>query len=76
MSQLVISDLDDVTLSRLRERAARHGRTVEWEAKTILVEALPGNDAWTGADQIFTELAATGRTFSDSVELIREDRER
>jgi plasmid stability protein len=76
MSQLVIPDVDDATLARLRERAARHGRTVETEVQAILAEALASSDPWAGADAIFGELAASGRAFSDSAELIREDRDR
>jgi plasmid stability protein len=76
MSQIVIPDLDDATLARLRERAARHGRTIETEAKTILAEALASNDPWAEVNALRDKLAASGRTFSDSAELIREDRDR
>jgi antitoxin FitA len=76
MSQLLIPDLDDTTLTRLQQRAARHGRTVETEAKAILSDALGSANPWAAADKIFDELTATGRTFSDSADLIREDRER
>ena len=34
------------------------------------------NDPWAGANAIHARLAASGRTFGDSVELIREDRDR
>jgi plasmid stability protein len=76
MSQLVIPDLDDATLARLKERAARHGRTVETEAKAILSEALPsaGPDQWGAVNALREELVASGRTFPDSTDLIREDR--
>ena len=76
MSQLLIPDLDDAVLARLREQARRHGRAVETEAKVILSDALRLSDPWAGADAIFNDLAATGRTFSDSADLIREDRDR
>jgi plasmid stability protein len=76
MSQLVIPDLDDAVMVRLLERAARRGRTVETEAKAILADALAPNDPWAGVNAIYNELAASGRTFSDSADLIREDRDR
>jgi antitoxin FitA len=79
VSQLVIPDVDDATLARLRERAARHGRMVETEVKAILAEALrPAvpSDQWAAINALRDELAASGRTFSDSAELIREDRDR
>ncbi len=78
MSQLVIPDVEEALLARLRDRAARNVRTVEAEAKAILTEALqpPPGDPWAEVDAIYQELAAEGRTFRDSVELLREDRER
>jgi plasmid stability protein len=79
MSQLVIPDVDDATLTRLRERAARHGRTVETEVKAILSEVLPAGipaDQWAVINALREELAASGRLFPDSTESIREDRDR
>lgn len=79
MSQLVIPDLDDAVMVRLRERAARRGRTVETEAKAILAEALPPAvppDQWAAINALREELAASGRRFPDSTDSIREDRDR
>jgi plasmid stability protein len=78
MAELVLTDVDEVVLDHLRERAARHGRTSAEEAKAILEEALRGRspDAWAPVDAIYHRLAASGRTFSDSAELLREDRDR
>ena len=78
MSHLVIPDLDDATLARLRARAARHGRTVETEARAILADAVPVVPAaqWAAINALREELAAGGRSFPDSTELIREDRAR
>jgi plasmid stability protein len=77
MSQLVIPDLDDATLARLRERATRHRRTVETEAKAILCEALPpvAPDQWAAINSLREQLAASGRTFPDSTDFSREDRD-
>jgi len=41
MPQLVIPDLDDRILERLRQRAAQHARSTEVEAQEILAAALP-----------------------------------
>ena len=78
MSQLMIPDLDDATLARLREQAARHGRSVETEAKAILSNALPPNPGhpWAEVNALREQLAASGRAFPDSAELIGEDRHR
>jgi plasmid stability protein len=78
MSALVIPDLDETTLARLRERATKHGRTPEKEAQAILMVALHAlpTDPWAAADAFRERLAASGRDFGDSAEDVREDRER
>jgi plasmid stability protein len=78
MSNLVIPDVDDVTIERLCQRAAAHGRIPAVEAKVILQEALERLPAsgWEPVNAIRDGFAATGQVFSDSVELIREDRDR
>lgn len=78
MAELVLTEVDDVLLQGLRERATRHGRTPAEEAKAILAEALGSNrpDVWGPVDMIYQRLVASGRTFSDSADLLREDRDR
>lgn len=78
MSELVLDGLDDTILDDLRDRAARHGRTIPEEAKAILTEALAPKrpDSWASVDAIYGRLAASGKTFTDSTELLREDRDR
>ena len=78
MSDLVLSDLDSRILSRLGAAAAAHGRTVEVEAKEILAAAVGArpNDNWAAVDAIRQRLAESKRTFSDRLELLREDRQR
>jgi antitoxin FitA len=46
MAAVSIRNLDDRVRERLRVRAARHGRSMEAEIRTILVEAVrePGED--------------------------------
>lgn len=43
MASLLIRNLDDGLKSRLRVRAAEHGRSMEEEARTILRSALSGS---------------------------------
>ena len=78
MLELVLTDLNSTVLDHLRDRARRHGRTPTEEAKVILTEALGDKSAesWAPVDAIYERLAASGRTFTDSVELLREDRDR
>jgi plasmid stability protein len=77
MSALTISMADE-ELAWLRRRATAHGRSVEAEATAILRQALQsvGADPCAETNALWERLAASGRTFSDSTELLREDRER
>lgn len=78
MASLVIPNIDETILARLRERALGHGRTPEVEARVILEEALHPAPvtAWTEANAVRERLAASGRSFGHSAELLREDRDR
>jgi plasmid stability protein len=78
MAQLILTDVEDAVLANLRERANLHGRTPSDEAKNILAEVLRTNGAgaWQSVDAIFHRLATANRTFSDSADLLREDRGR
>lgn len=78
MPELVIPDLDETVLRHLREQAASHGRTTAAEARRILEEALQPKkqEIWSQVNTLREKLAASGRTFSDSADLIREDRDR
>jgi plasmid stability protein len=78
MTELVLADVDDLVLHRLQERATHHGRTPAEEAKAILADVLGGKrpDDWAQVDVIYSRLAASGRNFSDSADLLREDRDR
>jgi antitoxin FitA len=76
MSQLTLNDVDDSVWTKLREQAAAHCLTPEAEAKAILSQALVKDepDPWAAVDAIRERLAASGRAFSDSAQLIAEDR--
>ena len=78
MTELLITDVDEFVLDRLREHATRHGRTPVEEAKAILAEALgtTRDKIWQQVDDVFHRLETSGRTFSDSADLLREDRGR
>ena len=78
MAELVVSDVDESVLRDLQKLTASHGRTPVQEAKIILTEAVRGNrpDVWAPVDAIYHRLAASGRTFSDSADLLRKDRDR
>ena len=79
MAQILVRDLDEETVERLKKRARDDGRSLQSEVKHILSQAAqePIVDMKTaralveGIRKKFKE-----RRFPDSVELIREDRDR
>jgi hypothetical protein len=75
MPELVLHDLDAAVLDRLSELASRTGRTVEQEAKVMLEESV-GLARKRAAEAARRIRKSHGRMFSDSAELIREDRDR
>ncbi|MBD2775723.1 FitA-like ribbon-helix-helix domain-containing protein [Iningainema tapete] len=81
MTQLVIENIDSIIIEKLKIRAQQQGRTLSAELKAILEEAAQGIDqaavktaAWERIDRERAKYA--GKIFSDSVELLREDRQR
>jgi plasmid stability protein len=78
MAELLLTDVDEGVLHHLQERARAHGRTPAEEARAILADAVRGKHAgdWSAVDAIYGRLAASGRSFSDSADLLREDRDR
>jgi plasmid stability protein len=78
MAELILNDVADGVFQQLQVRALQHQRTPADEAKAILTEALHAcpAGAWTPVDELYDRLAASGRDFGDSGELLREDRDR
>ena len=75
MAELVLHDLDADLLRRLGELASSSGRSLEEEAKRMLEDSVRvGRERAAGAARRIRE--SHGRKFSDSAELIRNDRER
>jgi len=76
MADLLVRNLDQDTLKRLKLRAKRHQRSLQGEAKLILEEAIAQqvDDARELIEKIRSQFA--GRKFSDSATLIRQDRRR
>lgn len=79
MAQILVRDLDEETVERLKKRARDDGRSLQSEVKHILSQAAqePIVDM-ERARKMLEEFRKRfkGRKFSDSVELIREDRNR
>ena len=74
MGQLLVRDLDDEIIRRLKRRAVAHGRSAEAEHRAILEEALRvrAEDRLTAARRFLRELSDGG---PDSAEMIRAQRD-
>jgi len=76
MPDVLVRDVDEKVLEKLKNKAARNGRSLQREVQIILNEAInfePLTDAEV-ARKIKDSLR--GREHSDSAELLREDRNR
>ena len=79
MGSILVRDVPDAVARALKERAARNHRSLQQELLAILQGAATAADrseAWRRADAIRQRLGEGGRAHGDSVDLIREDRER
>jgi antitoxin FitA len=77
MAQVLVRDLDPAVVTRLKERARQHGRSLQREAKAILeqaAESLSMVEARRVSEHWHRRLQ--GRELDDSAEDIRADRER
>jgi plasmid stability protein len=77
MAQVLVRQLNDEVVDRLKKRAKEHGRSLQSEVKTILEDAVPDYErAWKRIDSLRVRLKRSSRKFSDSAGLIRGDRDR
>lgn len=76
MASLLVRDLDDDLVARLKQRARAHGRSAEAEHRAILESALaPSREEFIETARRFRE-ETRGRSQSNSAEIIRADRDR
>jgi antitoxin FitA len=78
MAQILVRSLDDALVTRLKERARENHRSLQGEVKAILEEAAAqATNAEVEAilDRWQRHWKERGKTFSESAELIREDRD-
>jgi plasmid stability protein len=78
MADVTIHDIDPELLERLEKRASAFGRSVEQEILAIVKHDLPKHRSIETMRRAARESHERfkGRVFSDSTDLIREDRER
>ncbi len=76
MPQLLVRNLDEDTITRLKALAKRHGRSLQGEVKIVLEEAatLSAGEVSTLLEKWQQRLAR--RRLSDSARIIRKDRAR
>ncbi|HLF81830.1 MAG TPA: hypothetical protein VI410_08680 [Anaerolineales bacterium] len=80
MSQILIRDLSPDTVEQLKERAKRNRRSLQAELRLLLEEAALRERRRVHREEYLRIIdrirAASGHQVTDSVDLIREDRDR
>ena len=78
MAQVLIRDLDKNVIETLKDRAARHNRSLQGELKAIVTQAARGNRVDPALLRKIDALRGSlkGKIKGDSADLIREDRNR
>ena len=74
MAQILIRDLDVTLVKRLKERAQENGRSLQAEVKEIIERAALVNEFSANALVARIRRETHGKEWTDSVELLREDR--
>ena len=76
MAQVLIRNIDDAAIERLRARAARKKTSLERELRDIITEAAQEGRPEVRRRAAEMRRALAGRKHSDSTALVREDRDR
>ncbi len=79
MAKIVLENIDSNVIEKLEELATQHGRSLQEELKHILEQATQtkiSNIVDYKETVMQVQKMFAGRTFRDSAELLREDRER
>ena len=77
MSQILVRNLDPQTIKHLKERAQQNGRSLEAEVREILEDLADRARKREEFRRLAAEIRGrSGPQTTDSVDLIREDRER
>jgi antitoxin FitA len=76
MARVLIRDLDERTIARLKARAARNNRSLQAELRRIVERAAAMDVGEAAAVAAAIRRKLSGRRHSDSAALIAEDRRR
>ena len=78
MPQLLVRNLQEETVESLKQIAKANHRSLQAEVALILENAakVQSTSFWKNTAKIREQLAQSKKSFSDSTELVREDRDR
>ena len=76
MGQVIVRNLDDYVVDALKNRAARHGHSLEQELRMTLVDTVTNDRKRFIYDLKSLYAQFKGREYTDATLLIREDRDR
>lgn len=78
MGDIRVRNLDDTVVAELKDRAKRHGRSLEAELRSVLTDEAfrPRRELAERAEQLRDSLRAEYGAFPDSTPIIREERDR
>lgn len=78
MADVLIRNVDEKTLEKLKAKAEKHNRSLQGELHEILREYVGPDieEVRNMVNEILTEYRAEGKSFSDSADDLREDRDR
>jgi plasmid stability protein len=76
MAQIIVRNLDDTVVERLKARARENDRSLEAEVRNILEQSAKMDMARARQNALNIRVRLSGRKFPDVAELIREDRDR
>ena len=78
MPQILVRNLEEETVKSLKQRAKENHRSLQAEVALILENAakVQSVNFWENSNRIRQQLLKSAKSFSDSAELIREDRNR
>jgi plasmid stability protein len=76
MPDILVRGLNAQAVKQLKARAKQHGRSLQGEAKLLLEQAAGADAADVAKTLDKWKKKFAGRKFSDSVDLVRQDRSR
>lgn len=76
MPGILVREVELEVLEKLKKRAKRNGRSLQSEVRSIIVDVVEGSSLSDEETASAIKQSLRGREFSDSTELLREDRDR